>query len=210
MATRRNLPLLVGFLVAVALTLTTLVYRLRVLYLLPYLYLAVASLLWRKQDRQGDQLWRRGGVVASVLMALLGVGFTLVGTTLSGLSDRSGKNPVALIDAARVAVGAGPVRVFSPESDLYYAGRALGWQQFQCFDACWGPEVRGTAFRRLLAGFDFAIFRGEPDALTFSILASLGYRPSTVILPRGGRRSSLFGWSYGPPSYGPYVVYKRT
>jgi hypothetical protein len=207
---KRNILLLGAFLVAGAFVSQTLIYRLRVLYLLPYLYVGVASLLWSKPGRTDESRWRRWGVGASALMLLLGVGFTLAGTTLSGLSDRGGKRPLVLIDTARKAVGSGPIRVFSPESDLYFAGRALGWQQFQCFDGCAGAQVRGSAFRRMMAGFDYAIFRGEADQATLGILESLDFRYWTVMLPGGGHRSRLFGWEYGPPSYGPYVVYKRT
>lgn len=109
-----------------------------------------------------------------------------------------------------MAVGSGSVRVFMREPDLYFAGRTLGWQQFHCFDGCFGPGESAPAFLRLLSGMEVAIFRGEPDLATRRMLDQLGFLFSTVILPGGGQRSSLFGWNYGPRTYGPYFIYRRT
>ncbi len=50
LARRRNRPLLVGFLVALVFIFATTVYRLRVLYLLPYLYIGAASLFCQDRD----------------------------------------------------------------------------------------------------------------------------------------------------------------
>jgi len=207
---RRNVPLLAGFLVALVFTFATTVYRLRVLYLLPYLYIGVASFFWRDQGQPAGLHWKRFGAWAVALMLIAGAGFTVAGTTLSGLSDRSGKNPVALIEPARLAVGGGSVRVFMREPDLYFAGRSLGWQQFHCFDGCFGPGESAPAFLRLLSGMDVAIFRGEPGQTTRRVLDQSGFVFGSVMLPGGGRRSSLLGWSYGPPTYGPYFIYRRT
>jgi len=93
------------------------------------------------------------------------------------------------------------------EPDLYFVGRTLGWKQFYCFDSCWGPGITKPLLQQLLLGGDIAIFRGEPDTLRQSILEELGYRFETVILPDGGHQSSLFGWNYGPRTYGPYYIY---
>jgi len=197
---RRNLPLLAGFLVALAFAFSTNLYRLRVLYLLPYLYLALASLFY-EQHKHRAATWAVG------LMLFAGAGFTVAGTTLSGLSNRSGKNPLDLIEPARAAIGGGSVRVYMEEPDLYFVGRTLGWKQFYCFDSCWGPGITKPLFQQLLSDGDIAVFRGEPDALRREILEKLEYRFETVILPDGGHQSSLFGWNYGPRSYGPYYIY---
>ena len=222
LARRRNFLVLVGFLVALVFVFGTLVYRLRVLYLLPFLYLAVATLFFDPvksgvcvKGTIHRFLWSRldvGAVscrVMVVLMLIGGFGFTVVGTTLSGLSDRSGKDPLGLIEPARSAVGSGAMRVFMREPDLYFTGRALGWRQFRCFDGCFGSEARVPEYLRMLATMEYAIFRGEPDAATRVMLDRLGFRFKTVMLPDGGRRSRMFGWSYGPPAYGPYFVYKK-
>jgi hypothetical protein len=241
LARRRNLPLLAGFVVALMFVFGTLVYRLRVLYLLPYLYVAVGSMFFEPAKsgvcvkRTNHRfLWSRlvgdavneprpqgvvdsgtsshghYGVAAVVLMLIGGFAFTVVGTTLSGLSDRSGKDPVGLIEPARSAVGGGAVRVFMREPDLYFAGRALGWQQFRCFDGCFGSDARVPEYLRMLSTMEYAIYRGEPDSATREMLDRLGFRFKTVMLPDGGRRSRMFGWSYGPPAYGPYFVYKKS
>ncbi len=81
LAKKRNRWLLVGFLVALVFAFGTKVYRLRILYLLPYFYLAVASLFTEEQLN-----WRRARAWALGLMLFAGAGFTLAGTTLSGLS----------------------------------------------------------------------------------------------------------------------------
>lgn len=208
LARKRNRLLLTGFLIALVFVFETKVYRLRVLYVLPYLYLAVASLCCQDGDRPAGFPWRRVGGWALSLMLFAGLGFTVAGTTLSGLSDRSGKNPLALIEPSRSAVGSGPIRVYMTEPDLYFAGRALGWQQLFCFDGCWGPGLLTPNFH----GFpevDVAIFRDQPDDTTRGSIEKLGFRLGTVMLPEGGHQSSLFGWSYGPRSYGPYFVYRR-
>lgn len=211
-ARKRNHLLLAGFLVALGFAFDTKVYRLRVLYLLPYLYLAVASLFSESseaQQRPAEFPWQRAGVWAIALMLFAGTGFTVAGTTLSGLSNRSGKDPLALIEPARAAVGSGPVRVYMQEPDLYFTGRALGWQQFFCFESCWGPGISTPIFQNLLASMNVAIFRGEPDAASKGVIEKLGFRFSTVLFPEGGHQNSLFGWSYGPRSYGPYFIYRR-
>ena len=204
---KRNHLLLAGFLVALVFAFGTKVYRLRILYLLPYLYLAVATLFYSDDTRIR---WPRAGMWTIALMLFAGDGFTVAGTTLSGLSNRSGKDPLALIEPARAAVGSGPVRVYMQEPDLYFAGRALGWQQFYCFDGCWGPDISSQTFQALLATMDVAIFRDQPDDVSKDIIEKLGFRFTTVLLPDGGHRSSLFGWSYGARSYGPYFIYRRT
>jgi hypothetical protein len=142
-------------------------------------------------------------------MLFAGAGFTVAGTTLSGLSNRSGKDPLALIEPARSAVGKGPVRVYMQEPDLYFAGRTLGWQQFFCFEGCWGPGIPTQTFQTMLASMNVAIFRDEPDALSKDVIERLGFRFRTVLLPDGGHQNRLFGWSYGPRSYGPYFIYRR-
>jgi len=81
LASRRNLLLLAGFLVALALVSSTNPYRLRVLYLLPYFYLAVSSLFY-EQHKHRAATWAIG------LMLLAGAGFTVAGTTLSGWAER--------------------------------------------------------------------------------------------------------------------------
>jgi hypothetical protein len=208
LAKRRNRLLLTGFLVALVFIFETKVYRLRVLYVLPYLYLAVASLFCQDDDRPARFPLRKVAVWVLSLMLFSGFGFTVAGTTLSGLSNRSGKDPLALIEPARSAVGSGPIRVYMTEPDLYFAGRALGWQQLFCFDGCWGPGLLTQNFH----GFpemDVAIFRDQPDDTTRASIEKLGFRFRAVILPEGGHQSSLFGWSYGPRSYGPYFVYRR-
>jgi hypothetical protein len=206
---RRNRLLLVGFLAGLAVVFGTMVYRLRILYLLPYLYLAVASFF--QDDEQPVRFpWRRASVWAVALMLFAGAGFTVAGTTLSGVSNRTGKNPLALIEAARSTVGGGPLRVYMQAPDLYFAGRALGWQQFYCYDGCWGPGITTPTFQELLAGMDVAIFRDEPDSLRRGVVERLGYRFATVMLPEGGYQNSLFGWSYGARSYGPYFIYRRS
>jgi hypothetical protein len=65
-------------------------------------------------------------------------------------------------------------------------------------------------FQDLLSGMDVAIFREQPDALSRSVLEKFAFRFSTVLLPDGGRQNSLFGFRYGPRSYGPYFIYRRT
>jgi hypothetical protein len=204
---RGNRFLLAGFLLALVAAFDTKMYRLRVLYLLPYLYLAVASLFYRDNERVR---WQQARAWTIGLMLFAGAGFTVAGTTLSGLSDRSGKNALALIEPARAAVGSGPVRVYTRETDLYFAGRALGWQQFYCFDACWGPGISTQIFQDMLSRMDVAIYRDGPEPLTREVIEKLGFRLSTVIFPEGGHQSSLFGWSYGPRSYGPYFIYRRS
>jgi hypothetical protein len=210
LARKRNRFLLAGFVVALVFIFGTKIYRLRVLYLLPYLYLAVASLFCQDDEQPSWFPWQRAGTWVVALMLLAGAGFTVAGTTLSGLSNRSGKNPLALIEPARSEVGSGPVRVYMQEPDLYFAGRALGWQQFYCFEGCWGPGIPTQTFQGLLSATDVAIFRDEPDALRRGIIEKLGFRFATVILPEGGHQSSLFGWSFGARSYGPYFIYRRS
>jgi len=206
---RRNRLLLAGFLVALAVVFATKVYRLRVLYLLPYLYLAVAS-FFQDDERPSRFPWQRASVWAVALMLFAGAGFTIAGTTLSGVSNRSGKDPLALIEAARSTVGTGPLRVYMQAPDLYFAGRALGWQQFYCYDGCWGPGITTPTFQEMLADMDVAIFRDEPDSLRRDIVEKLGYRFSTMMLAEGGYQSKLFGWKYGGRSYGPYYIYRRS
>jgi hypothetical protein len=206
---RRNHLLLVGFLIAFVITLATMISRSRVLYLVPYFYLAVSSIFWHPSAQPDQSRWRRVGVWAITFMLMLGVAFTAIGTTMSGLSNRAGKDPMILLEPARSAIGMGAIRVFLYEPDLYYVARTLGWQQFHCFDACWGPEPASPMLRGMLSGLDVAVFRGEPDKPMRALIEETGFHFQTVILPGGGHRSSLFGWSYGPPTYGPYFIYRR-
>jgi len=175
LARRRNLLLLAGFLVALAFAFSTNLYRLRVLYILPYLYVAAGSLFWNPDEGLSHFPWQRARLWAVGLMLFAGAGFTVAGTTLSGLTDRFGKNPLDLIEPARAAIGGGPVQVFMEEPDLYFVGGTLGWKQFYCFDSCWGPGITKPLLQQLLLAGDIDIFRGKPDALRQGILEKLGY-----------------------------------
>jgi hypothetical protein len=206
---RSNL-LLVGFLIAFAVTLATMISRSRVLYLVPYFYLAVSSIFWQSPPSLEPSRWRRAGTWAIAIMLMLGIAFTVVGTTMSGLSNRAGKDPMVLLEPARAAIGAGPIGVFLNDPDLYYTGRALGWRQFHCFDACWGPEPPSDKLRSMLSRMEVAVFRGEPEPSVRALIHQAGFEFSTVILPQGGHRSRIFGWGYGPSTYGPYFIYRRS
>ena len=185
------------------------VYRLRVLYLVPYLYLAAGSLFWLDGEESVKSRGRQVGAGAVILDAdcrdeLYIGGHHAVGPYEPFRQESAGA------DRAGTRRGWQRARAsLLQEPDLYFAGRALGWRRFHLFDGSWGPGLASPPFQSLLARTDVAIFRGEPDAAGRGVIEGLGFRFATVILPGGGRRSSLFGWQYGPPTYGPYFVYRR-
>lgn len=196
----RRWGLAVAASIALAAVAGSYVYRLRLLYLVPYLY--VASALWIG----GDIARSRFAKVGLTLLIASGLSFTAVGTSLSGLADREGKDPLTLLRAVRDQVGDRPLRTYAADPDLYYVGRALHWDQLHCFDGCGvPPRDFGALFRQV----DLAVFRTPPDARTEALIESAGLRFAATVLPGGGRRSSWRGWRFGPPTYGPYRLYLR-
>lgn len=191
-------------LVPLALVFATIVYRLRVVYLMPYFYVAASTLF----QGSASDLRRRAGWIGLAAAIALGVGFTAAGTTMSGWSNRDGKDPLRLVEVARREIGAGPLRVWLEQPDFYYAGRALGWQQLYCVDGCYGAsETPWESAVRMRA--DAAIVRASAGCPNVQEWSRRGYLPSPVVFPEGGVRSRIAGFEYGPPTYGPYCVFRR-
>jgi hypothetical protein len=154
---RRNIGLAVALLAAIVLMLCTVVYIHRVLYLLPYLVLAVSELF-----RHGNYITRKAlprmlktGTLA--LLLIWSVGLSLFARTAVAVNNRT--------DASRfvIAHAAQSMQVHSKQSvlllnayEFYYTGRSLGWRMYAPY-ASMGDSLTTAELQQVLPHVDCAI-----------------------------------------------------
>ena len=124
---RREVGMLIAFIVALLLVYQTSIYLPRILYFVPY-FLAVISYAYVK--------FKNGGYYRYMNLFLQVLLFLLVGWNTSQVllinpaiaeAQRPANEPQQFLPALKEAIGPGSYRVLLKEWQAYYAGRALGW-----------------------------------------------------------------------------------
>jgi hypothetical protein len=155
---RREAGIIIAMLLALLMMSQTMIYQMRILYLLPYLVAFIASASATLSLRKDIQ--HRRAVLYSLLgfLLALNVGITLVRRPAIAFHQKEARLPENITHAMNQAIGAGPYNVFMQEWDMYFAGRALGWKIYKIF----GRAGEGTPeFRKFLAKMDYVILRTD-------------------------------------------------
>ena len=153
-----NRWLAISFLAAAAGVAFTHPYLFRALYLLPYLLLGFCGLLELAARSEGShparyKLTCRLAAICLGCSALVTLGLR----TYTALAQRHDRQPERMEEVARAAIGPKAVNVYVAPYEFYYAGRRLGWRQFQLQDRRLPDNVREMS--NFLAGMNFVILR---------------------------------------------------
>ena len=216
----RRLGLIIVLLIAVTATIVSYPYIQRVIYLVPYLILAVV-LATSKSVLSGNgrrtQLFR--GIMVFMLAGSVMV--TLGARTWTALYGREARNPEVITNMAESLIGEGGYCVYIDDWRFYYAGRRLGWRMYRSFYKI-SPAVLSNDWMKLASKMDYLIFRaGRVSSVLDHSLKEAGFEPEVVNAadylagPIGGL-GRVYGYiadfaSYGDaPSYiADYAIYQK-
>jgi hypothetical protein len=185
----------------------------RALYLLPYMLLSLTGLMTcLMQQKSHKPAFVRAFLVGLALLLLWSAGLTLGGRTWNAWRQREARSPDRIMEVAKGSIGARKVSVFTPCWEFYYAGRRLGWRQFNL--TLFGYETSHPLYIAFLTQMDFAILR-EGDSANPPVQSSLkqaGFVLSQRI--QAGNESGIGGnaaskGKIGATGYGEYLVYAR-
>ena len=162
---RRDTGLLIALFAAVIMMFQTMIYPMRILYLLPYF---VAMFAGASTTIHGDPgRPRRKVLYYCALGLLLSFSFmtSLIHRPLIANHQREARSPDQIRPALEQVVGPGGHRVLLEEWDMYPAARSLGWRIFKVFGRY--PEDRAEA-QAFLGSMDYVIKRNTFEFLVRS------------------------------------------
>lgn len=228
---KRDKPLMFVSFVAVGLIFSTLIYELRVLYLLPYFLILSSGIFSGRKSILPVSGIGKFGVSSLVIMAGWAVLVSIIIRTTLGIQVKEALDREKIHQAAAKFIGRGNLKVYLAETyEFYYAGRSLGWKQYTPYgnfdydaQGNWidrGYKPKGK-FLKLFSNMDYAIF---PKAFISKDLSEL-LKQSGLIYhqtifsenefkdfddPPISRTRRMITWYLsGPTRYGPYLLYKR-
>jgi hypothetical protein len=209
---RREPGLIVAIVLALIMMSQTMIYKMRILYLLPYLIAFVAGACAELSMRSDVQ--RRRMVLYSLLGFLLAfnISITLVKRPMVALHQKNARLPENITRSMEKAIGSGPQNVFTQEWDMYFAGRALGWNIYKIF----GRISPGTPeFEAFLANMDWVILRTDFLFMKVSpdVLEKSGFELHTKISFPDPDDSAIelgpFSFRAPTPIYADVLIYGR-
>lgn len=210
---------------------STLIYPFRAVYLLPY-FLCLMSGVYPKRDKILSQnsrnyLYRFISIFLSATLILY-LGSSLFIGPVMALRHSDGRKPNILYDAGATLIGAGSHNVYLNASELYYAGRSLGWKMFDVLQdsgerhglvpkRVWVSknvhDSESTAFKQFISKIDFVIYsKSSLDKETITQLEQLGFKhKKTYTSSFMERINKEHGGRFrgSAPPYGPYFLYSR-
>jgi hypothetical protein len=190
----REPGVIIGAVVAVFMMYQTMIYPMRILYLLPYIAAIVAGACASLAANRNAP--RRKIAIYSVLGLLIAwnVAITLVKRPVITLSQHEARSPKQIQTALASLIGSGPYRVLVTEWDMYYAARALGWKNYNLFGRY---QPFSDDFKDFIHTMDFVILRDKfrflkaanPDAMEaagFELLSTISFvQPDSEIIDLG-------------------------
>jgi hypothetical protein len=136
--------------------LQTMVYPMRVIYLLPY-FAAITAGAFTVVSANSSIRWRHMLLVCMVTLLLSWeAGVSLIKRPLLASHQSAARQIDQILELADAQIGRGPIRVLMVEWEFYYAARELGWEAYKLFGAI---DRSSNEFRNLLESMDYVIFR---------------------------------------------------
>lgn len=155
---KRDIGLIIVTTLALIMMFQTMMYPMRILYLLPLLAAIIASAFARCQEDKRIR-WRSATLYSFFGLLLAWNAYTtLIERSVIAHHQRNASAQEHVIRLLSDSIGEGPHRVLLSEWDMYYAARALGWKAFRLQ----GRTNRGeTSFKDFLGTIDYIIYRDE-------------------------------------------------
>jgi len=155
---RRELGLIITSVIAIFMMYQTMIYPMRVLYLLPYIVAIFAGAFTSLEHLKNAP--RRKIMLYSSLSLLLAWNFavSLIERPLIAISQKEARSPDQIQTAMADSIGYGPYRVLLVEWDVYYAARSLGWKYYKLFGQYYSQK---DDFQEFLQSMDYVILRDE-------------------------------------------------
>ena len=229
---RNQIGLKLITLLAILLIFITLVYELRLLYLLPYFLALGGGLFTRIAELPINKLRQR--VCTFALFVIMGWPIVVTVLVRSGFAytNREHHSRDKIGAVAESFVGPGDHRVFLGFTyEFYFAGRTLGWELYTPYIK-WTYDRLGNwerqndyqpedKFVKLLSRMDYAIFPTSSisDDLSRQLsMAGLIYRrqisindekSEVTVSPEDRNKQILLAFLFGYKDYGPYFIYGR-
>lgn len=180
---RRDWGLLLAFLIAVAMIHLTMIYQARVIYLLPYIHLAIA--IASKSNASSHLLNRFLPVMHTLVAACFvwGVVSVLVLRPIHAFLQGPANDLKVVNSAFERVIGAGPKNVLVEEWSAYYAGRDLNWKIYFSLAPLDYPD-----YVEFIQKMDYAIVRESPIIYfkTNAVARKLEFEEAAVVhFPEG-------------------------
>lgn len=211
---RRELGLILAGATALIMMYQTMIYPMRILYLLPYLIAAVAA-AYAKLSQNDLIRWRHAVLFCALGMLLAwNVGVTLVYRPLVALTQKQARSPAQIQQALVKSIGQGPYRVLILEWDMYYAARTLGWKIYKIG----GQYIRQQDdFKEFLASMDFVILRDKFilfKDVNLEELENSGFELSTTVSFKQPQQTSIdigpFTFTTSDTVYDDVMIFKKS
>jgi len=210
---RREPGLLIAMLSALAMFYMTMVYPMRILYLLPYFIAIIAGACYEVQ-RSGVWSRRRISLIAVVgILLFWNTNISLIERPLVALKKQDAQLPDQIFAAMERVIGPGPHRVLVEEWDIYPAARSLGWKSFKVFGRY---PVNQSDRQTFLESMDYVIKRNrfsflvvkdeELEMYGFKLLSTLNFEKTKT-------PDIIFGpFRIHPPDnfHGDILIYGKT
>jgi len=219
-------------LLTVFLIFSTLIYELRLLYLLPY-FLALGGCFFARVLRESRHTTlRRVGLTALFVIAGWSIAISVLVRSGFALGDKDGQDRNRIRFAAESFIGEGHHKVFLAFTyEFYFAGRQLGWELYTPYIE-WTYDSLGNwkrendyqpkdKFIKLLKKMDYAIFPtgSVTDDLSKQLMEAGLVNKRTISIngkelyldSKNESRSKqiLLSFLLGYKDYGPYFIYGR-
>lgn len=216
----RNIKLAIATLLVVGVLLFSLVYLHRVIYLLPYMILAISEMYPRSYEIK--RITRTFSFRALGLGILIGWSLfvSLFGRTFLSWELRREDSRNLILSAAKNMIGIGNHSVYLPGPEFYYAGRELGWEMYRPY-AAHGDTLSPTMLANIIPRVDYVVMPfWEEDEVFNKLFAKEGFidkgwyhlydeqeEVPAVESNNIARMRNLF--FIHPKAYGPYKLYEK-
>jgi hypothetical protein len=177
----RRFGLIVGILIVLGVAVVTNPYIHRVIYVIPYLILAVVLGISGLIAVRSDRRHRSFATMIVVVMLMWSAAITIGGRTWVSIQEKDVRDPMLIQKLGQLMIGKGAYRVYIDPWIFYYAGRQLEWQMYRSFYE--KPEVLTPEWKIFIKNMDFLIFSdGDVSLSLHQILTESGFA-SIVVNP---------------------------
>ena len=182
----RQTGLVLMLLVTIIMTLGTVVYIHRVLYLVPYFIGCVSGIYQNKSSNFSPQLVRLVGIG---LLLMWSVSLSLGTRTFIALNAKVDQNRDLVQEASLSLLGPGNKKVLAP-FEFYYPGRAIGWEMYNLYLALNEP-VNLTKTLRILPHVDYIIM-SKPHLVDEHEWVNQTKEFENILLKKGWQDKGIF------------------